>query len=234
MRFVIVDDDRYFREEVESLIRSAPGWQDVEIERHSFNELVTVDVDDNDVFFLDIADGKDENAGIRLARRIRSIRERAHIVFVTSYNDKLRETLTGLIRPSEFLIKPLCGFEKEKLYEFLRYLSNSKNKNINLKSGAKYFDVVINDILYLRRDDRKTSVYTKNAFFQVRQSLSAIVSMLDENFLVVDKGTAVNINRAQSYDPERRLIYMENNTAIYCSRDKARLYRDILGSLDKR
>ncbi len=234
MRFVIVDDDRYFREEVESLIRSAPGWQDVEIERHSFNELVTVDVDDNDVFFLDIADGKDENAGIRLARRIRSIRERAHIVFVTSYNDKLRETLTGLIRPSEFLIKPLCGFEKEKLYEFLRYLSNSKNKNINLKSGAKYFDVAIDDILYLRRDDRKTSVYTKNAFFQVRQSISAIVSMLDENFLVVDKGTAVNINRAQSYDSERRLIYMENNTAIYCSRDKARLYRDILGSLSKR
>ncbi len=234
MRFVIVDDDRYFREEVESLIRSAPGWQDVEIERHGFNELVTSGIDDDDVFFLDIADGSDENAGIRLARRIRSIRERAHIVFVTSYNDKLRETLTGLIRPSEFLIKPLCGFEKEKLYEFLRYLSNSKNKNINLKSGAKYFDVAIDDILYLRRDDRKTSVYTKNAFFQVRQSLSAIVSMLDENFLVVDKGTAVNINRAQSYDSERRLIYMENNTAIYCSRDKARLYRDILGSLSKR
>lgn len=52
MRFVIVDDDKYFREEVGSLLRSAQGFDNAKIELHNFNELVTVDVDDNDVFFL--------------------------------------------------------------------------------------------------------------------------------------------------------------------------------------
>ncbi|HIT84421.1 MAG TPA: response regulator transcription factor [Candidatus Ornithomonoglobus intestinigallinarum] len=231
MRFIIVDDDKFFREEVASLIRSVPGCGGAEAELHGFDDFAAVNIADDDVFFLDIADGSDENAGIQLACRIRRLSEKAHIVFVTSYTDKLRDALAGMIRPSEFLIKPLRGVEREKLFAFLRLLSASQIKKIHLKSGTKHFDVVMSDILYLHRDGRKTSVYTKNSFFQVSQSLSGIVEMLDDNFLIIDKGTAVNIKHAKAYDPAHRLIYLENGSSIYCSRDKARAYRNILNGL---
>lgn len=232
MKFVIVDDNEFFRRELGNLIKSMPGYENAEVIFSGFDGGKVQKTEDDDVFFLDIDDGNDENAGIKLACKIRETNARAHIVFITSHSDKIRQTLAGLIRPSEFIVKPLRGIEKEKLFAFLRLLGASEIPKINLKCGAKHFDVTVSEILYIHREDRKTAVYTENAFFQVRQSLSAIMDMLDDNFIVVDKGTAINIKKARAYDPEQRLIRMENNEKIYCSRDKARIYRDVLLGLE--
>ncbi len=227
MRYIVVDDDRFFLDRMSILLKDAPVAAETIL--CGFDNKAVKTVKDDDVFFLDIDDGGDEDAGIRLARRIRTESAAAHIVFITSHDEKLRDSLAGLIRPSEFLIKPINGREKEKLYAFLSLIVGSGGRVINLKSGARHFDVCVNDILYVKKDDRKTSVFTENSFFQVRQSFSKVLEMLDEKFLVVDKGTAVNIEKVRAYEPEKRLIHMKDGTAVYCSRDRARLYRDVLG-----
>ena len=232
MRYIIVDDDRFFGDMMRGLIGDAPGAEDAEILTYGFDDLRLDGIDDDDVFFLDIADGSDENAGIRLARGLRGKNDKAHIVFITSYESKVRDALTGLIRPSEFLVKPIAGVEKEKLYAFLELINEKRSKTVSLKSGTKFFDVLLKDIIYIRKTDRKTAVYTKNAFYQVRQSFKKIIEELDENFIVVDKGAAVNIKKARAYEPAKRLIYMEDGTTVYCSRDKARLHAGLLEKLE--
>lgn len=232
MRYIIVDDDRFFCETMRGLIGDAPGAEDAEILTCGFDDLSPDGIDDEDVFFLDIADGSDENAGIRLARELRGENGNAHIVFITSYESKVRDALTGLIRPSEFLVKPVAGVEKERLYAFLELINEKHNKTVSLKSGTKHFDVAVRDIIYIRKTDRKTSVYTKNAFYQVRQTFKKIIEELDENFIVVDKGAAINIKKARAYEPAKRLIHMEDGTTVYCSRDKAKLHAGLLEKLE--
>ena len=232
MRYIIVDDDKFFCDAMSGLLGGAPETEDAEIRRHGFDDVELSGIEDDDVFFLDIADGSDENAGIRLARRIREENDRAHIVFITSYERKVRDTITGLIRPSGFLVKPICGVEEEKLRAFLKLLHEKDNKTISLKSGTKYFDVAVKDIIYIRKTDRKTSVYTENSFYQVRQTFVKILKELDDNFIVVDKGAAVNIKKALAYEPATRLIHMEGGVTVYCSRDRAKMHRDILNRLE--
>lgn len=232
MRYIIVDDDIFFRDMMSGLIAEADECGDAEIVQYGFDDIILSGTEDDDVFFLDIADGGDENAGIKLARDIRDVNERSHIVFVTSYGSKMRDSLTGMIRPSEFLIKPVSGAEKEKLFSFLKLLHEKQNRTISLKKGAKHFDVAIRDIIYIRKTDRKTSVYTGDSFYQIGQTFVKVLERLDKNFIVVDKGVAVNIKRARAYEPAKRLIHMEGGIVIYCSRDRARMHSDILEKLE--
>lgn len=239
MRIVIVDDEPYF---VNRLVELIKAWgkrkygRKIDIVTYDrFEDAFAEKVGDNDIFILDIADRQNENAGLELAEEIRLQSDSVHIVFLTSYGEKIRDTLKKLIRPSEFLLKPLGEEERDRLYELLEMLAQKdKNRYIELSAGGMPMELSEDDILYIIRENRKTSVYTVNSYIQLRRSFSSVMEMLDDRFVVVDKGTAVNWDKVRAYDPENRILYLENRKGLYCSRERARQLKDRLHRLEVR
>lgn len=66
-----------------------------------------------DIIFLDI-EMKNEN-GIQAARKIRRVDKNAYIVYVTSYEQYMREAFS--VRPFQFIVKPFEMSEVESVFD---------------------------------------------------------------------------------------------------------------------
>lgn len=232
MRIFIFDDELFFlnglQNEIEKWARDNKKEITELLTAGSTEDICAEMIYDDDVFFLDIADGDNENAGIRLAHKIRKKNSLAHIIFVTSHSEKIREAMTGLIRPSEFLIKPLNETEKEKLHMLLGSVFNmNEAQSIEIKIGRDSIHILPDDILYVSRELRKTVIVTHSQRYMIREAFSSLTERLGEGFIVADKGTCVNTNKIRSWNPAKRQINI-GDTEIYYSRERSRKIRQLM------
>lgn len=230
MRIYIVDDEGFFLEHFKCLIEE---WShdkthipiDVNI-FNEFNDIYITTVLDDDVFILDIADADNENAGIEFAARIRDINAEAHIIFVTSHGEKKYDVFDGLLRPSQFLMKPIDVIEKKKLFDALDMIyKKNKSETITLTMSKKQKSVDMQDIVYIQKDNRKLKVCTQNAVFYVNESFSNVFRRLSDNFIRIDKGSAVNSDMCVAYDERNKELLMNTGAELTCSREGARLLK---------
>lgn len=150
----------------------------------------------------------------------------SHVIFVTSHNEKIRDILCGLVRPSEFLIKPLNGVERERLFKVLDAIVHKVNEHgISLNVGNMTYYVSLNEILYIRKENRKTVIHTQDRSIMTRESFSSVFERLGEGFAVIDKGTAVNLSEIRAFNPKKRFLYLRNGTELYYARDRAKELR---------
>lgn len=232
MRIFIFDDELFFLNGLQNEIEKWAEDNKKEITElltfGSTKELCAEIICDDDVFFLDIADGGDENAGIVLAHEIRKKNSLAHIIFVTSHYEKIREAMTGLIRPSEFLIKPLDETEKEKLHILLSSVfSMNDAESVDIKIGRDRIHILLNEILYISREMRKTVIVTQRQRYMIREAFSSLAERLGEGFVIADKGTCVNVNKISSWNPAKRQINIDG-AEIYYSRERNRKIRQLM------
>ncbi|OJG74134.1 hypothetical protein RV12_GL002772 [Enterococcus quebecensis] len=67
-------------------------------------EIPTLNISDNDIFFLDI-DLKTQYSGIDLANKIRQVNSKCNIIFLTSFEDKAISIINSDIFPLGYLVK---------------------------------------------------------------------------------------------------------------------------------
>lgn len=232
MRIFIFDDEEYFLNNLKNEIsdRAERNMKELPELRtvRSMQGISDEKLYDDDVFFLDIADGENENAGLRLAHEIRKRNVNAHIIFVTSHYEKIRDAVGGLIRPSEFLVKPLCGAEKEKLYMLLDSLFSTASKEcVTVKIGHDNINIPLNEILCISRDMRKTVIVTGSRRYMIREAFTSLTERLGDKFIIADKGVAVNISKIDSWNQNSRILTIGDNE-IYYSRERSKKIRQLM------
>lgn len=230
MRIIIFDDDKGFTDEFEQVLNGylkEKGINNCRFEIvHDEGTVYRLRIDKDDILFLDISTPENENFGIEAAKYLRDRCGEFYVIFITSHGDKIRDALSGLVRPAEFLTKPLENIERERLFMVLDAIFvRAEKRNISFNVGNTVYSIPSDDILYIRRENRKTALYTQNQCLMLRETFTSVFEKLGEGFVVIDKGTAVNIDEIWTVDPKKRLMYLRNGKELYYARDRAKELR---------
>ncbi len=207
MRCIIIDDEPLARQGIEMLVKQIPelillgsfGDTDIATEFMLGNSV--------DLLFLDIQ--MPEVNGIEFAKKLS---DDTLIIFTTAYSNYALDSYE--VDAIDYLVKPISigrfkkAVEKAQSYHDLLKLRND-NYQINsidaesifVKSGHKFFNVSINDILYIEGLKDYVVLHMEEQKIVVNITMKSILSQMpDQTFIQVNKSYIINIKQIDSFD----------------------------------
>lgn len=199
IRTLIVDDERYAREELTYLVGSFPGIQVVgEAESGESAILQTLQLQP-DVVFLDVEMPKMN--GIEVAKSLMKLKKVPLIIFATAYPQFAAEAfrlnaLDYLLKPydTEHLKQTMSRIEKELLPPIPTNSTSTLGKlAVDVDGEIDYIDVKA--ILYMYREENVTKIITHSHEYEVNLSLKELESrLISYSFFRIHRGYLVNLN----------------------------------------
>lgn len=237
MNICIFDDEACFQNMLNNIIEDYfdSKHPSMDYSVHCFSHITeAVDyINKNvvDIAFLDISTPDNENCGLLAARNIRTKNEKIHIVFVTSRRDKIALSFDGMVRPTDYMIKPV---DKLRINELLREIVIRKaqsNNFISLKFGRSEYLICIDEIYSLQKVSHKMVVSLKNRSIEVTNTINNLIEVLPECFVQIDKGVVVNLNFASEINYSQRLIALNNGERFTMSRNARALVKESINRM---
>lgn len=207
MRCIILDDEPLAREGIEILVKQIPelillgsfGDADIATEFMLANPI--------DLLFLDIQ--MPEVNGIEFAKKLP---DDTLIIFTTAYSNYALDSYD--VDAIDYLIKPISidRFKKavqkaQSYYDLLRLrndncqISSIDADSIFVKSGRKFFNVLINDILFIEGLKDYVVLHMNEHKIVVNITMKSILSQMpDSIFIQVNKSYIINIKQIDSFD----------------------------------
>lgn len=169
-------------------------------------------IENNDVFdlaFLDIQ--MDEADGLTVAKELKRRNGKVVIFFVTDYKEFQDDAMD--LRVFRFYEKP---FDVQRLYSGLdkamEYLDETY-VDIFLQQKGIQIKLSVDDILYIKRENRKVTIVTKNDEFDTFETLEHWYNKLPTTFFyLVHKSFLVNLHYVTSYSYTE--LYLNKTTRI--------------------
>jgi DNA-binding LytR/AlgR family response regulator len=213
---VIADDEPLLRAQLRA--RLARLWPDLDVvhEMENGRDILQVLDDHNpQVVFLDI-----HMPGVSGLEAARAVAGRAHIVFVTAYDEyaieafergaidyvlkpfnqdrlqltveRLRERVRASPEPSlDVLVEQLAGRLGARPTEHLRWIKASVGSNVRL--------IPVEEVLFFQSDEKYTRVVTLEAESLIRKPIKELLDELDPaKFWQIHRATIVNVDHIAS------------------------------------
>lgn len=182
-----------------------------------------------DIIYLDIEMDKED--GISVAKKIRMYDKNVLIIYVTSYENHMRESFS--VRPFQFLVKPVSEEQMEMCFKAAYEDINSGDFYFRYSYQRMNHKVPIRDILYFESNKRKVFIVTEEGNFELYGKLNEIESGLKSckvSFLRVHQSFLVNYRhvKGQSYD----FVVMDNGKRISISEDRRRMISEQYCSME--
>lgn len=230
MRVFIVDDNAAVINEIFDTVTKWGRMNVITVDVircNNFNYISDMRIRDTDVFFLNMGHYNEQSA-IYCAKDIRIRSTKAYIVFIITNIEQMENILDYLIRPSGVICKPYDRDQIEKTKEILSYIKTDINrKTITVKIGHDDVKIPVNEILYIRYSNRKCFLKTHDQSYEIRETFSALTSRLGEDFIIIDKGTAVSIKKIESWDMVNRIVKV-GCEHLYYARDRSKKIRVVM------
>ncbi|MCQ4936345.1 LytR/AlgR family response regulator transcription factor [Anaerotignum propionicum] len=215
LKIAYCDDMKIDRDKVMRALSSIEEkWkEDFEIVPFSNGEKLCNDIAQNqyDVILLDILmDGID---GIETATRIRSMGKDNLIIFISSYDDRVKELFD--FRTIAFIDKPL---ETEKLEKALRKAYNILEKDsetiFSYKKGRTLKYIPIKEIIYFESSRNEITVYTDSYKDTFYDTLSAIWLKLErvDQFIMPHRSYIFNLMYISLKSEDKLVVRKTNKT----------------------
>lgn len=198
IRTLVVDDERYAREELTYLLSKFPDVQVVgEAESGEAAILKTVQLLP-DVVFLDVEMPKMN--GVEVAKVLVELKKVPLIIFATAYPQFAAEAFR--INAIDYLLKP---YDEEQLKQTIHRIEKivypslpvdnaEKLGKLAVESGGEIDYILPQDILYMYRDEKVTKIITRTDNYEVRTTLKELESRLVPfSFFRIHKGYLVNL-----------------------------------------
>ena len=173
-----------------------------------------------DLAFLDIQmPGVD---GITLGKELKSRNSKLILFYVTAYSDYLDEAMD--LQIFRYFYKP---FDDKRLYASLdramEYLDESY-VDIIVEGGKESVKIPVDDILFVRRENRKTTVFTVDNEYVCKSGFDEIISKLPNTFFyLVHKSFLVNIHHITKYSYTE--IYVGDTRISVATRKQADFHK---------
>lgn len=182
-----------------------------------------------DIIYLDIEMDKED--GISVAKKIRMYDKNVLIIYVTSYENHMRESFS--VRPFQFLVKPVSEEQMEMCFKAAYEDINSGDFYFRYSYQRMNHKVPIRDILYFESNKRKVFIVTEEGNFELYGKLNEIENGLKSckvSFLRVHQSFLVNYRhvKGQSYD----FVVMDNGKRISISEDRRRMISEQYCSME--
>ncbi len=222
MRILILDDEQSFVDELK-----------FHIERYMATHLIGTDITAAtspdeimngdgafDLVFLDIQ--MPGANGITVAKVLRERNVKTIIFFITAFDEYQDEAMD--LHVFRFFEKP---FDEKRLYSGLdkamEYLDESY-VDIYLNSGGDSVKVLVDDIIYVRRENRKITVFTTDGAYSAKGSFEDLVSKLPNTFFyLVHKSFLVNIHYITKYSYKE--LYLGDTRISVATRKQADFHK---------
>ena len=182
LKIAICDDEKVDRDRIRNiLIATEIQWNmEFYISQFSSGEEFLVSLMDSsyDIILLDIKmNGVD---GIEVARRLKQLGSESLIIFISSYDERVKELFW--YRIIAFLDKPIGQAElKERLQEALEIIKSDSDKIFTYKQKGDLKQILLKDILYLEVDRNYINLYTKSGKIRYLGTLSETWDALRNN-----------------------------------------------------
>lgn len=206
IRTLIVDDERYAREELTYLLEKFPDVKLVgEAESGEVAILKALQLQP-DVVFLDIEMPKMN--GLEAAKALVELKKVPLIVFATAYPEFAAEAFR--INAVDYLLKP---YDEEQLKQTIDriekrlYPTTSANHSETIGKLAVEADgeityILPQSILYIYRDEKVTKIITSTKGYEIRTTLKELESRLEPfSFFRIHKSTLVNLRYVSRISP---------------------------------
>lgn len=225
LNVAICDDDIHITGEMETIILKIARQMFVEIEIEVFwnGESLVETIEDRtcfDIIFLDIEMEKEN--GISAAKKIRSIDKNVLIIYVTSYENHMKESFT--VRPFRFLLKPVNERVLQTCFKAAYEEINSGDYYFRYSFQRVNHKVAIRDILYFESNKRKITIVTEDGNYELYGKLNEIEMCLKNcksSFLRVHQSFLVNYKHVQSQ--AYNYVMMDNGKQISISEDRRKM-----------
>lgn len=202
IRIIICDDDNIFLAKLQHSIETTLHNMDIAAKIHAYNSMEQIGqpiLSSCDVAFLDIDFAHTRYNGLDIARKLRSARKDAIIIFVTNFIEYAPEGYE--VQAFRYVLK--IDIEK-KLKDYLRLAITQLQKvceTLKIKVNGEIIDIPLNKILYIesqlrlvlihvQRDSQGKSTKTYSCY----ASLSEMEKQLEpQGFLRIQKSYLVNM-----------------------------------------
>ncbi len=174
-----------------------------------------------DLVFLDIRLPGREN-GIGIARELMQISPGTKIAFVSGSDDHAIEAFG--INALHYILKPYTSGDIEEVLRRFRQKPELGNM-ITIRIGRDIHTLPQNEIIKVESDRHHTMItMTDKTVHSVRKNFSDITSLLDEDFLMIKRGVAVNMRHIDRFNSIE--IHLSDDTKYLLRRDKRREIRE--------
>ncbi|MFC5590784.1 LytR/AlgR family response regulator transcription factor [Sporosarcina soli] len=198
VRTLIVDDERYAREELAYLLGKFSSIQLVgEAENGEAAVLKTLQLQP-DVVFLDVEMPKMN--GLEAAKSLVELKKVPLIIFATAYPQFAAEAFR--INAVDYLVKP---YDEEQLKQTIDRIekvlfpampvdSSGMLGKLAVEADGEINYLLPQEILYMYRDEKVTKIITHTQEYEVRTTLKELESRLEPfSFFRIHKGYLVNL-----------------------------------------
>ena len=204
MKILICDDESQYVERLKTHVQEYMRNRGIACSVYSVTDPSAV-MDSTlsfDLAFLDIQMPTD---GITVAKELKRRNSKVAIFFVTSYSEYQDDAMD--LRAFRFFEKP---FDAERLYSGLdkamEYIDGAYVDVYLFNEGAQR-RVLVDDILYVTRENRRTLMVTKDASFFTRESFDEWCEKLPALFFYpVHKSFFVNLHYVEKYSYSELLL----------------------------
>ncbi|MEG2621004.1 MAG: LytTR family DNA-binding domain-containing protein [Bacilli bacterium] len=225
INFIICEDNKHVREINEGIISKIAMPYDFNYKVFSFDDyngklksLINTP-SDLKIYILDIE--LPNKSGVDIAREIRKVDWDSIIIILTSHAELEMKLLKDKLLIFDFISK-FDNYEK-KLSDSISIIWKKINKSklLCFKSNKSLHHVKLDNILFIHVDKQKECnvIVTHDNEYEVRDSLSSIMTKLDKNFCYSHRACIVNKERIIKIDFVKDIIYFNGNkTADFLSR----------------
>ena len=225
---IICDDNEKDRQNVVKVIKEFMTKNKKEFDVHlysdynkNFYKIVESKIPFK-IYLLDIE--TPSRSGIDVARDIRKRDVDSVIIFLTAHEELGNVVLKNDLMFLSFINK-FDDFENRLNISLKKGLELLKHKNvIRFLDRSTLYTININDILYITKEsfERKTIIKTDYNEFKVNNSLTEIISMLDDRFIQTHRACYINSDRKVKIDKIKRIITFDNGETIDLLSEKYR------------
>lgn len=173
-----------------------------------------------DLAFLDIQ--MPDIDGISVAKELKNRNQKVVIFFVTAFDEYQDEAMD--LHAFRFFDKTL---NIERLYSGLNraieYL-NESYIDVYIENKNRHIKVSVDDIKYIKRENRKNTVVTNNEIYTVRCKFDELISALPNTFFyLVHKSFYVNLHYITEYSYKE--IYIDDTRISVATRKQADFHK---------
>lgn len=150
-----------------------------------------------DLVFLDIQ--MPEINGLEIAHKLKERNSKVVIFFVTAFNKYQDDAMD--LQIFRFFEKP---FDVKRLYSSLdkamEYIDGSY-VDVFVQNNTEHIRILVDDIIYIKRDNRKNYLFTKDNTYVIRESIMEWNNKLPTTFFyLVHKSFLVNLHYVTKYN----------------------------------